>query len=411
MYSDIIPPNKNKKSNISKIKTPKHKGKEKEEIRILKDEPFVTTREFYHSAYGEDRKSRTPIVLFIITIITLSIVYYSVFNNKTGLSFESKSTIFEIKDRIPMSLSENNQNSSTTLSYNLIYNNENKNRNIFAPISEESTSTLKSITPATSTVLENTEYYTLNNSTTSPTSSIKVKLINEYTSNVQVIKDTRFDVNGIIYYINRAVNLKKTINTATTTNKYKVIGFKGTDKYEKFYAIDYVDNSVNNTVESVDDNKNNSSLPNDEIFSLIPDNLIPLKKNYVYHKSINQTALVVIDKKDFEKILLNKTKLMQEYVKTFISMSDLIEYGISINDYELELDSETGLPIAFKNLNIEIIPRVKKDKIAATFKGFSKDTMKKIKNEISKNINMNISYSPFWITKVSDENNISVEVK
>ena len=28
-----------------------------------------------------------------------------------------------------------------------------------------------------------------------------------------------------------------------------------------------------------------------------------------------------------------------------------------------------------------------------------------------KNITMNISYSPFWVTKVSDEDHISVEVK
>ena len=45
-------------------------------------------------------------------------------NNKTSISFESKTTIFEIKDNIPMILSEKNQKASTTLSYNLIYNNE-----------------------------------------------------------------------------------------------------------------------------------------------------------------------------------------------------------------------------------------------------------------------------------------------
>lgn len=411
MYSDIIPPNKNKKSNISKIKTSKPKSRSKDievdDIKILKDEPFITPREVYHTAYGEDRKSKMPIILTILTLITLAIVYYSVFNNKTNISFESKSTIFEIKDRISMSLSENNQNSSTTLSYNLIYNNENKNRNIFAPIVEESTSTLKSTTVTASTDLE---YYTLNNSTTTPTESIKVKLINEQVANVQIIKDTRFDVNGITYYIDRAVNLKKTTNTGTTTNKYKVIGFKGTDKYEKFYAVDYIDNSVNNNIESVDD-KNFGNLPNDEILSLIPENLIPLKKNYVYHKSIDQTALVVIDKKDFEKSLLTDSKLIQEYVKTFTSISDLVEYEISINDYELELDPQTGLPVAFKNLNLEIIPKIKKDKVATAFKGFSKETMGKIKNEIAKNITMNISYSPFWIAKVSDEDHISVEVK
>ncbi len=411
MYSDIIPPNKNKKSNISKIKTSKPKSRSKDievdDIKILKDEPFITPRVVYHTAYGEDRKSKMPIILTILTLITLAIVYYSVFNNKTNISFESKSTIFEIKDRIPMSLSENNQNSSTTLSYNLIYNNENKNRNIFAPIVEESTSTLKSTTETASTDLE---YYTLNNSTTTPTSSIKVKLINEQAANVQIIKDTRFDVNGVTYYIDRAVNLKKTTNTGTTTNKYKVIGFKGTDKYEKFYAVDYIDNSVNNDIESVDD-KNVGNLPNDEILSLIPENLIPLKKNYVYHKSIDQTALVVIDKKDFEKSLLTDSKLIQEYVKTFTSISDLVEYEISINDYELELDPQTGLPVAFKNLNLEIIPKIKKDKVATAFKGFSKETMRKIKNEIAKNITMNISYSPFWIAKVSDEDHISVEVK
>jgi len=267
---------------------------------------------------------------------------------------------------------------------------------------EESTSTPKMVTAPS------VEYYTLNNSTTTPTASIKVKLVNEFTTNVQVIKDTRFDVNGATYYIDRAVDLKKTASLATSTTKYKVIGFKGTPRYEKFYAVDYVDTSIPEDTKAIESDKNS---PNDDILSLIPDNFIPLKKNYVFDKNLNQTALVVIDRKDFEKILLAETKLIQEYIKSFITISDLVEYEISINDYEIELDATTGLPIAFKNLNLEIIPRIKRDKVATTFKGFSKDTIKKIKNEIAKNITMNVSYSPFWITKVSEEDNISVEVK
>ena len=359
----------------------------------------------YHTAYGEDRKSKLPVILTLLTLLTLAIVYYSVFNNKTNISFESKSTIFEIKDRIPMALSEKNQKSSTTLSYNLIYNNDNENRNIFAPIVEGATSTPKTNTTSND---QSFEYYTLNNSTTSITLSKKVKLINTYNTNVQIIKDTRFDVDGVTYYIDRAVDLKKSVNPSTSTTNYKVIGFKGTAKYEKFYAIDYVDTSVSDDAPVVEGDKN---IPNNDLLSLIPDNFIPLKKNYVYDKTIDQTALVVIDKKDFEKVLLAETKLIQEYAKSFTTISDLIEYEISINDYEIELDSQTGLPIAFNNLNLEIITRIKKDKVASVFKGFSKETMKKIKNEISKNITMNISYSPFWVTKVSDEDHISVEVK
>ncbi len=398
MYSDIIPPNK--KNKLSKIKAPvEHKVKESKK---LKDEPFVPPGEVYHTAYGEDRKSKLPVILTLLTLVTLAIVYYSVFNNKTNISFESKSTIFEIKDRIPMALSEKNQKSSTTLSYNLIYNNDNENRNIFAPTVEEATSTIGA---ANSSSLE---YYTLNNSTTSITLSKKVNLINLYSTNVQIIKDTRFDVGGVTYYIDRAVDLKKTVNPSTSTNKYKVIGFKGTAKYEKFYAVDYADNSIVVDAPVVEGDKN---VPNNDILSLIPDNFIPLKKNYVYDKTIDQTALVVIDKKDFEKVLLAESKLIQEYAKSFTTISDLVEYEISINDYEIELDSQTGLPVAFNNLNLEIITRIKKDKVASVFKGFSKETMKKIKNEISKNITMNISYSPFWVTKVSDEDHISVEVK
>ncbi len=401
MYSDIVPPNK--KNKLSKIKAPiEHKVKESKK---LKDEPFVAPAEVYHTAYGEDRKSKLPAILTLLTLVTLAIVYYSVFNNKTNISFESKSTIFEIKDSIPMTLSEKNQKSSTTLSYNLIYNNDNENRNIFAPTVEEATSTTGAATASTSPSLE---YYTLNNSTTSITLSKKVKLINTYNTNIQIIKDTRFDVDGVTYYIDKAVDIKKTVNPATSTTKYKVIGFKGTAKYEKFYAVDYVDTSVAVDAPVIADDKN---APNNDILSLIPDNFIPLKKNYVYDKTIDQTALVLIDKKDFEKVLLADTKLIQEYVKSFFSISDLVEYEISINDYEIELDPQTGLPVAFKNLNLEIIPRIKKDKVASVFKGFSKETMKKIKNEIAKNITMNISYSPFWVTKVSDEDYISVEVK
>jgi hypothetical protein len=254
--------------------------------------------------------------------------------------------IFEVKDNIPMSLAEKNQISSTTLSYNLIYNNENKDRNIFAPIVEDATSTLKAATSPT------VEYYTLNNSTTSPTISKKVKLINESNINIQVIKDTRFDVAGIIYYIDRAVDINKTMNPATTTNKYKVVGFKGTTNYEKFYAVDYVDANMSTDIVSASVTDKNS--PNNDILSLIPENFISLKKNYVYDKNINQTALVVIDKKDFEKVLNVNSKLIQEYVESFNTIFDLVEYDISINDYELELDSTTGLPTSFKNLNLEI---------------------------------------------------------
>lgn len=401
MYSDIIPPNKTNK--LSKIKAKKEKVLDIPEVIHRKDEPFVQPTEVYHTAYGQDRKSKLPAILVVLTLISLSIVYYSVFNNKTNISFESKSTIFEVKDNIPMSLAEKNQIASTTLSYNLIYNNENKDRNIFAPTVEESTSTLKAVTS------QIVEYYTLNNSTTSPTVSKKVKLINESNINVQVIKDTRFDVGGVTYYIDKAVDIKKTVNPATTTSKYKVIGFKGTANYEKFYAVDYVDTNTNSGIVSTSTTDANS--PNSDILSLIPENFISLKKNYVYDKNINQSALVVIDKKDFEKVLIANSKLVQEYVKSFNTIFDLVEYEISINDYELELDPTTGLPISFKNLNLEIIPKIKKDKVAATFKGFSKETMRKIKNEIAKNITMNVSYSPFWVSKVSDEDHISVEVK
>jgi hypothetical protein len=289
------------------------------------------------------------------------------------------------------------------LSYNLIYNNENKDRNIFAPIVEESTSTLK-------TAPLSEEYYVLNSATTSPQTSIKVKLINESAVGVQVIKDTRFDVSGVTYYLDRAVNIKPVNKKATTTNtvKYKVIGFKGTANYEKFYAVDYVDENMSTAIATTTTDKNS---PNNDILSLIPENFLSLKKSYVYDKKIDQTALVVIDKKDFEKVLIANSGLIQEYIKSFNTIFDLVEYEISINDYELELDPTTGLPVAFKNLNLEIIPKIKKDKVAATFKGFSKDTMRKIKNEIAKNITMNISYSPFWVNKVSDEDHISVEIK
>ena len=92
----------------------------------------MTMREVYHTMDGRDKKSKWPMILIVATLVILATVYYSVFNNKTKISFETKSTIFEIKDSIPMALSEQNQNSSTSLSYNLIYNNEVKDRNIFA---------------------------------------------------------------------------------------------------------------------------------------------------------------------------------------------------------------------------------------------------------------------------------------
>ncbi len=399
MYSDIVPPKKNK-NNISKINAEDH------EVKILRDEPLFTGREIYHTIDGRDRKSKLPIVIVVLTLLSLVVVYYSVFNNKTSISFEAKSTIFEIKDTIPMILSEKNQNASSSLSYNLIYNNEVKDRNIFAPTVEESTSTLAKVTSAG-------DFYNLNTSTTSPFTSIKVKLINESKANVQVIKDTRFDVNGTTYYLGAAVNIKPTLKNASSTpsTKYKVIGFKGTSNYETFYATDYADQSVDLPENKTSTEATDSNAPNNDILSLIPENFISLKKNYVYDNTINQSALVVIDKRDFEKVLIAQSGIVQGYIESLKPIADLLEYDISINDYDMQLDPATGLPVAFKSLTIEIKPKVKKEKVAATFKGYSKESMRKIRNDIAKNIKMEISFSPFWVSKVSDEDHISVEVK
>ncbi|MBC7981900.1 hypothetical protein H7X65_02375 [Candidatus Parcubacteria bacterium] len=401
MYSDIVPPKKHK-NKLAKIKAEDH------EVTILRDEPAFTGREIYHTVDGRDRKSKVPFILGILVLVILPIVYYSVFNNKTKITFEAKSTIFEIKDVIPMVLSEKNQNASSTLSYNLIYNNESKDRNIFAPVESESTSTAL----AKSTVNEG-EYYNLNTATTSPFTSIKVKLVNETNASIQVIKDTRFDVKGTTYYLSGAANIKPTGKSTTTDQiKYKVIGFKGTSVYDTFYAVDYI--SAIQT--SMDQNTEvstgtNSNVPNEDILSLIPENFISLKKNYIYDRNLNQSGLVVVDKRDFEKVLFVHSKTLQDYVAVLKPVADLLEYEITINDYQLEFDASTGLPVSFKNLTIEIKPKIKRDKVAATFKGFSKETMKKIRNDIAKYVNMDITYSPFWVSKVSDEDHISVEVK
>ena len=400
MYSDIVPPKKNKSSKLGKIKPEEH------EVKILRDEPVFTGREIYHTVDGKDRRSKLPIVVIVLMLLSFVVAYYSLFNNKTTISFESKLTIFEIKDTIPMILSEKNQNASSTLSYNLIYNNEVKDRNIFAPTVEESTSTLAK-------VASTGDFYTLNTSTTSPFASIKVKLINESKVNVQVIKDTRFDVNGTTYYLGAAVNIKPTPKNASSTalSKYKVIGFRGTSNYETFYATDYMSEVVNVPENKTTADATGANIPNSDILSLIPENFISLKKSYVFDNRLNQSALVVINKRDFERVLIAQSGIVQGYVESLRPLADLLEYEISINDYDMVLDASTGLPTAFKSLTIEIKPKVRKDKVASTFKGFSKDTMRKIRNDISKNIEMEISFSPFWVSKVSDVDHISVEVK
>jgi hypothetical protein len=389
MYSDIIPP---KKNSFIKAKKDDH------EVRIIKEEAF------YHTVDGRDKKSRLPLILIFLTVVIMGIVYYSAYSNNTNILFESKSTIFEIKDIIPMTLSEKNQNSSTTLSYNLIYNNENKDRNVFAPV-EDATTTATT----TSTSVSKVEFYYLNNGTsTSSTTPKKVSFVNETNSDVKIVKNTRINVEGVTYYLDKDINIKKGDKVSnSTTSKYKVIGFKGSEKYDKFYAIDYADNTAD-VAPVVTDGKN---FPSNDLLSLIPENFIPLKKNYIFDKRLNQTALVVVDKRDFERVLVNSSKLIQEYIKVFKPISDLVEYEINIDDYELQLDMETGLPVSFKNLNLEIIPRIKRDKVATIFKGFSKGTMKEIKVGVQKYLNIEVTYSPFWMNKVSDENHISVEVK
>ncbi len=394
MYSDIVPPKKN--SFINK------RSRGDNEVRILKKEPAFVNKEIYHTIDGKDKKSKLPLIFLISTIVILSIVYYSVFNNNTYISFTSKTIILEVKDNISMILSEKNSNASTTLSYNLIYANENKNRNIFAPIEEESTST---------TLVA--DYFILNATTTSQSAPKKVVFINNTGADMPLRENTRFDVAGETYYLQGKTNVKPSSNNdiSTVKNQYKVIGLKGTSAYDKFYAIDYTGSTEQDTNTAIATTTDNKNVPNDDILSLIPENFIPLKKSYVYDQSINQSALVVIDKKDFERALINNSKLIQDYIKVFTPITDLIEYEININDYEMILSPETGLPMSFKNLTLEITPRIKKDKAASVFKGFSKETMKKIKSEIAKNMEMDIKYSPFWMSKVSDEDHISVEVK
>ncbi len=391
MYGDIVPPKKN-----SFIKTRKAEN----EVRILKSEPSFNNR-VYHTIDGKDKSSKTPLVLFLITVIIMSVVYYSVFNNKTFISFQSKTVILEVKDNIPMILSEKNSNASTTLSYNLIYVNDTK-RNIFAPVQD--------VASTSAVVNNNADYFILNATTTSKSPAKKVVFINNTGSEMPLRENTRFDVGGETYYLQGKTSVKPTTDKdlSTTTSGYKVIGLKGTTAYDKFYAIDYI--SKTSQDEASTTVTNNSNIPNEEVLSLIPDNFIPLKKSLIYDTNTNQNALVVVDKKDFEKALYNNSKLIQEYVKVFSTIPDLIEYEININDYELAQDIN-GQPISFKNLTLEITPRVKKDKVASVFKGFSKETMKKIKNEIAKNMEMTVKYSPFWMSKVSDEDHISVEVK
>ncbi len=400
MYSDIIPP----KKSIRKIKpSARIEREEKKDIKKKHDaEVFTPYKKTYHTMDGRDVKSKWPLIFIIIAILLISGILYSKYNHTTTFTFVPKTTNFEIKERIVL------HNASDTakdlsLPYNLVYipsadiNNLSTStpRNPFIP--------QKNASSTSSTVV--TKEYTMTASTTNDVKNIV--FVNKTSLPISLRETTRISVGDVVYNLDKTVVIPPSGASAPADSPviYHIVGFKDTAEYEKVYAIPA---PSSNTSVSTDDSV--STIPPTDIISLLPKTSLPLLKSNIYDRMLDQNAVVVIEQKDLEYILQKINPSMQEYIKILEPMSDMLKYHITIVDYNLESSEETGRPIAFKSLSLEITPIINTEHAKTAFVHFNNEAMKRIKNQIATYIGLDIRHFPFWMTDVPDKDRVRVEI-
>lgn len=397
MYGDIIPPKKKYQD-------------ENTHNEIIHDE-YIEDRKSVHftpikrQAYREPKSKKLPVFLGLLALIVIGFgVYHKIFNGTT-FAITPKTTRFEIQQKIPLILQNREKGA---LTYSLVYvPEEGASRNPFtAPV--DSTSTPTQLAMAAKAVSSGTTM------TATTTGDVKnITLINKTSETVPLRIATRFDVNGVTYTLDAATNLAPSsqdeINkVATDTPQYKVIGFKGTSSYDTVFAIPVESTSVKNSTVATQDSAS-STLPPEDILSLMPKNAIPLQKSTIYDKLVDQSAVVVFDEKVLEDYLNETNVQLQEYFKALKPFGNSISYTISVVDYTLVTSSETGKPTEFSNISIDVTPVIDNELLPRQFTGFKKDTMEKIEKQVSDFIELDISYTPFWSKSVAGEERITVK--
>lgn len=392
MYGDIIPPKKKYHEEVI----------EDESVR----DSYVHFTPIKRQAYKEPKSKKLPLLLALLALIVIGFgVYHKIFNG-TSISLSLETTRFDIQQKIPLVLQNREKGS---LTYSLVYvPEENTSRNPFSQPSNEATTSEPQLAIAARSAEEGVTL-----TATSTGDVKKIKLINTTAETVPLRIATRFDVNGITYTLDAATNLapssKEEIEAiASGTSQYKVIGFKGSSSYDTVYAIPLTTTSPA-VVKNAPQSAASSTLPPEDILALMPKDAIPLQKSTIYDRLIDQSAVVVFDEKVLEDYLNETSVQLQDYFTALKPFGSSISYVITIVDYDVAISPETGKPVAFNSLSIDITPVIDNALLPQQFAGFKKDTMEKIQKQVADFIKMDVSYTPFWSKTVAEEDRITVK--
>lgn len=396
MYSDIIPPKK------------KYIHPHIDEYNSVR---FSTSHQS-HTSLREPRFKKTPIVLFVAACITVSLIGYHMISHKTIFTLTPQKTVFEIKQNIPLILQGREKKS---LTYSLVYVPETigdgLTRNPFTtPVASTSTTTASSQKDASIQIYAST------------TDQVKrITLINKTNAPVSLKKDTRFDVDGVVYMLEEAGQFSPTqkdvLNTlGSSTEVYKIMGFKGYATYDSVYAVPEISQSksttqnIAQTTTTSSTSDSVSTVPPKELLSLMPPRTLALQKSTIYDKIVDQSALVVFDQSALEEFFQSNVVQIQEYYQALKSFGESISYEIVIVDYTLNTSPDTGKPTSLASLTVEILPKIDESAIPLQFAGFSKETMNIIEKQVGSYLQLKTSYTPFWSKAVAKHEKIQVKV-
>lgn len=403
MYSDIIPPSKKRYTSSS--------TQEYNSVR------FSSPHQTYSNA---PQRKTTPYILLVAACVIMGLVVYHNLSHSTILTVTPKTTQFEIKQNIPLILQGREKNS---LTYSLVYvpeaSEDGTVRNPFDAPAVVSPSSVNINSANTGTVSDSV---TITSTSTGKTK--KITIINKTTDAVPLRKDTRFDVDGVIYTLDAAYantpTEKSIVNSITASTTYKIVGFKGYPSYDTIYGVpEITTQAIKNirtagdtttTVTSATTSVASSTVPPKELLSLMPPRTLALQKSTIYDKILDQSALVVFDQSALEEYLDTNIDQLQEYYKALKPFGESLSYDITILDYTLNISPESGKPVSFASLTIEITPKVDTDALVLQFAGFSKDTMTIIEKQTTAYLTLKTSYTPFWSKAVADGEKIKVKV-
>jgi hypothetical protein len=399
MYGDIIPPSKKKYSD-TRAESRDH-------------DQTVHFSRMQRSQYAERKNRKTPVLLTLLAVLVFGLIVYHKVYSGTTLTVTPKVTRIEIRENIPLILQSREKDA---LTYSLVYvpdrslNDSDEVRNPFAK-------TAATTSVATSTEASAQQSGLASMTATSTKDTKRIQLINTSNQSVTLRIATRLAVgtSTTVYTLDAAGDVKPTSASAITaiassTPKYKVMGFVGSALYDQVYAVaaDAVvsTNASANTREA--SSESTSTIPPPDVLALMPDDAIPLIKSTIYDKVLEQSAVVVFDSRTLEDFLQSDNVQAQDYFKVLKPFGGSVTYKIAVVDYTLITSPDTGKPVSLSSLILEITPVLDDALLPGQFAGFGKDTMEKIEKQVAEFVDLKVSYVPFWANAVATEDRIKV---